>query len=157
MPAFAQFIKAELQVSGLTCSMCQLSTQKALKTLPFISDIKPDLKRNLFLLTFKSGEPADMDQIRKKVQGAGFSVNRLVATFKFSNVAVKQDFHYKYGETLYHFMDVSEKTLNGEVPLNVISNGFIPAAEYKKYAGKTTYTCYKSGVMGKEKVVHVTI
>jgi hypothetical protein len=137
--------------------MCQLSTQKALKTLPFIGEIKPDLNRNLFVVTFKKDAPVDFEQIRKKVQGAGFSVNKLTASFRFNNVGIRNDFHYTYGGILYHFMNVPEKTLNGEVQLTVISNGFIPASDYKKYAAQTTLPCYKTGVMGKERVIHVTI
>ena len=44
--AKAQFTKAELQVSGLTCSMCSKATEKSLRTLDFIGDIKADLNRN---------------------------------------------------------------------------------------------------------------
>ncbi|HJP63989.1 MAG TPA: hypothetical protein VJ844_11120, partial [Mucilaginibacter sp.] len=44
--AKAQFTKAELQVSGLTCSMCSKATEKSLRTLGFIDDIKADLNRN---------------------------------------------------------------------------------------------------------------
>jgi len=43
--AKAQFTKAELQVSGLTCSMCSKATEKSLRTLGFIGDIKADLNR----------------------------------------------------------------------------------------------------------------
>lgn len=153
----AQFIKAELQVSGLTCSMCQLATQKSLKTLSFISEIKPDLNKNLFILTFKPGSSVDLDMIRKKVKDAGFSVNKLVATFNADKLSITNNFHFNYAGTIYHFMDVPTKTLDGNVRLTVISNGFIPAADYKKYASETSYSCYKTGTMGKEKVVHVTI
>jgi copper chaperone CopZ len=68
--AKAQFIKAELQVSGLTCSMCSKATEKSLRTLPFISDIKPDLNRNMFTITFKANTPVDLEQMSKKVQSA---------------------------------------------------------------------------------------
>ena len=52
---FAQQIsKAELQVNGLTCSMCSRATETSLKSLGFIENVSPDLNRNVFVLTFKS-------------------------------------------------------------------------------------------------------
>jgi copper chaperone CopZ len=155
--ASAQFEKAEVQVSGLTCSMCQLATQKALKSLDFVEYIKPDLNKNIYVLTFKKDKSVNLDLIRKKVKDAGFSVSKLVATFNFDRVAVSNDFHYNYAANVFHFMNVPDKTLNGSVRLTVIGNGFIPAAAFKKYAAETTYPCYKTGVMGNKTVVHVTI
>src|ERR1700761_4165474 len=87
--AKAQFTKAELQVSGLTCSLCAKATEKSLRTLNFIGDVKPDLNRNIFILTFKSGVPVNLDQISKKVQSAGFFVNNLKATFDFDNTKIE--------------------------------------------------------------------
>jgi copper chaperone CopZ len=84
--ARAQFTKAELQVSGLTCALCAKATEKSLKTLPFIGEIKPDLVRNVFVITFKNGLPVNFDQVNKKVQDAGFFVNSLKVTFNFDNV-----------------------------------------------------------------------
>ena len=90
--ANAQFEKADVQVSGLTCSLCQLATQKALKTLDFVSDIKPDLNKNIYVLTFKKDKAVDLDLIKKKVKEAGFSVSKLVATFNFNKLSVSNNF-----------------------------------------------------------------
>ena len=65
--AKAQFTKAELQVSGLTCALCSKATEKSLKTLPFISEIKTDLMRNIFIITFKNGEQVNFDKISECV------------------------------------------------------------------------------------------
>ncbi|MEO8794570.1 MAG: cation transporter [Daejeonella sp.] len=153
----AQFVKADVEVSGLTCSMCQLATQKSLKTLDFISDIKPDLNKNIYVLTFKKGAAVDLDMIKKKVKDAGFSVSKLVATFNFKDVKVSNDFHYKYGNDIFHFMNVPSKTLNGETKVTVINKDFISANDFKKFASQTKYACYKTGVMGDAKVFHLTI
>ena len=48
MYAKAQFIKAELQASGLTCSMCSFATQKQLKTLSYVDSIGVNLVRKRF-------------------------------------------------------------------------------------------------------------
>src|SRR6478735_315736 len=70
----AQFNKAELQASGLTCSLCSNAINKALKTLPFVESVQTDLNKNLFTITFKNGQRPDIDAISKKVEDAGFSV-----------------------------------------------------------------------------------
>lgn len=155
--AKAQFIKADLQVSGLTCSMCQLATQKALKTLDFISDIKPDLNKNMYVLTFRKDKAVNLDLIKKKVKDAGFSVSKLVATFNFDHLKVNDDFHYQYFGNTYHFMNVPSKILDGNVQITLLDKDFIPSGDFKKYAAKTTFPCYKSGVMGSSRVYHVTI
>lgn len=153
----AEFIKAELQVSGLTCSMCQLATQKSLKTIGFISDIKPDLNRNVYVLTFKKGVPVNLDLIKKKVKDAGFSVSKLVASFRFDNVKISNNFHYNYGGNIYHFMGVPQKLLNGATQITILDKDFTPSAQHKKLAANTTYGCFKSGKMGSSRVYHVTI
>ena len=153
----AQFVKADLQVSGLTCSMCSKATEKSLRTLTFISDIKPDLNRNLFVITFKKDANVNLDAISKKVLDAGFSVNKLTASFNFDNLKIDNNFHFNYAGNTYHFLNVKAETLNGITPVTVIDKNFVPASAYKKYAAQTTFPCYKSGMMGSQKVYHLTI
>src|SRR6478735_1468758 len=86
--AKAQSTKAELQVSGLTSSLCARTTEKSLKALPFVSEIKPDLMRNIYVITFKSDVPVDFSQISKKVKDSGFSVSYLKTTFNFDNAKI---------------------------------------------------------------------
>jgi len=155
--AKAQFTKAELQVSGLTCSMCSNATEKSLRKLDFISDIKTDLNRNLFIITFKKDAAVSLDQISQKVQSAGFSVNSLRATFNFDNVKVSNNYHFKYNGTLYDFLNVGDKTLDGPVAVTVLDKNFVPASTYKKYAAMADVPCYKTGMMDGSRVYHVTI
>jgi copper chaperone CopZ len=132
--AKAQFTKAELQVSGLTCALCAKATEKALKTLPFIGEIKTDLIRNTFLLTFKSGEQVNFDQISKKVQDAGFFVNSLKATFDFTSVKVA-DNHFSYGGDTFQLMNAI-KSPEGQVAVTIVDKGFAPKSVSKKYLGQ---------------------
>jgi copper chaperone CopZ len=131
--AKAQFTKAELQVSGLTCSMCSKATEKSLRTLEFIGDIKVDLNRNIFLITFKKDAPVNLDQISKKVQNAGFFVNSLKATFNFDGVKVANN-AFSYAGDNYRLVNDGDKTLAGPVMVTVVDKGFAPAAVYKKYS-----------------------
>jgi copper chaperone CopZ len=133
--AHAQFTKAELQVSGLTCSMCSKATEKALRTLEFVGDIKTDLNHNVFMITFKSGSPVNLGQISKKVQNAGFSVNNLKATFNFSGVKLNSNSFSYQGDT-YMIINGVNKPLTGPVAITVVDKGFAPSSVYKKYAGQ---------------------
>ena len=133
--AKAQFTKAELQVSGLTCSMCSKATEKSLRTLNFIGDIKADLNRNVFVITFKKDVPVNLEQISKKVENAGFFVNNLKAQFNFENVKVSNN-AFSYGGDTYRFVSGGDKPLTGPVMLTVVDKGFAPAAVYKKYSSQ---------------------
>ncbi len=133
--AKAQFTKAELQVSGLTCALCAKATEKSLRTLPFITDIKPDLMRNLFTITFKAGEQVNFDLISKKVQDAGFFVNSLKATFDFANVKIA-DNYFSYGGDTFQLMNKPEKSLDGQVAITIVDKGFAPKSVSKKYLGQ---------------------
>lgn len=148
--ANAQITKAELQVSGLTCSMCSKATEKSLRTLDFISDIKVDLNRNIFLLTFKKDAPVNIDMISKKVQGSGFFVNNLKLTFNLSNVKLDNNYFGFEGNT-YKLMNGTTQMLNGPVAVTVVDKGFAPPNVYKKYQP----TSADNGKPGK--IYHVVI
>ena len=49
----AQITKVSLQASGLTCSMCSNSINKALKTLDFVERVDADIKTYTFEILFK--------------------------------------------------------------------------------------------------------
>jgi copper chaperone CopZ len=137
--AKAQFTKAELQVSGLTCSLCARTTEKSLKALPFVSEIKPDLMRNVYTITFKSDVPVDFEQISKKVKSSGFSVNYLKTTVNFDNVKVA-DNTFSYGGDTFKLLNQADKTLSGPVSLTIVDKGFAPNSVSKKYLGKEPET-----------------
>ncbi|MGN6640378.1 MAG: heavy-metal-associated domain-containing protein [Mucilaginibacter sp.] len=134
--ANAQFTKAELQVSGLTCSMCSKATEKSLRTLGFIDDIKADLNRNIFTITFKKDVPVNLDQISKKVQNAGFYVNNLKVTFNLDNIKVTGN-SFNYEGSAYQVVN-GNKPLTGIITATVVDKGFAPASVYKKYGTETS-------------------
>jgi len=131
--AYAQFTKAELQVNGLTCSLCSKATEKSLRTLSFIGDIKVDLNRNIFLITFKNEAPVNLEQISKKVENAGFFVNSLKATFNFNNTKIVNN-SFTYTNDTFRLVNATNKDLSGPVALTVVDKGFAPASVYKKYS-----------------------
>ncbi len=130
--ANAQFTKAELQVSGLTCSMCSKATEKSLRTLNFIGDIKADLNRNVFIISFKKDMPISFEQISKKVENAGFFVNNLKVGLNTDNIKINNNSFIYAGDT-YRIVNPKEKPLSGLIMFTLVDKGFAPAAVYKKY------------------------
>ncbi len=151
--AKAQFTKAELQVSGLTCALCSKATEKSLKSLPFVSEIKTDLLHNIYIITFKAGEPVSFDKISKSVHDAGFFVNSLKATFNFDKTQFT-DNAFNYGSDTYEVVNRADKALSGDVPVTIVDKGFAPKSVSKKYLGQIADASpSKTG----SRVYHVTI
>ncbi len=71
--------KVSLVASGLTCSMCSKAIFKALTKLDFVDEVKVDIEKSKFVLSFKSGKTVVIDQIKSAVADAGFSVQSIVA------------------------------------------------------------------------------
>jgi len=144
----AQVTQASLQASGLTCAMCARSVYKNLESLSFIEKIDTDLEKSSFLLSFKEGMEMDADQIRKKVEDAGFSVASLRITVSFTDQQVINDQHLTLNGKVYHFLNIKDQALSGEKSLLLIDKSFLSAKDYKKYASATKMECFKTGVAG---------
>lgn len=140
-----QISSAELQVAGLTCSMCSQATEKSLRTLDFVEAVKPDLNRNLFVIDFKKNKPASIDMIRKKVQDAGFSIANMTAVFRFNNLKVDEKGKAVAGTDVYQFLNTRGKTLNGEVKASVLDKNFVSGAVFKQKAAQFNAESYASG------------
>jgi len=154
--AKAQFIKAELEVSGLTCSMCSLSTQKSLKTLDFIEAIKPDLNKNIFYITFKEGKTVSLDAMKDKVKAAGFSVSRLTAIYRFNEP--QNDAQFTYDGSVYRFLDAKSASLNGEKRLTVLDKDFVSSKTFKRFSVGVTDPSYLTGKNDKhQRVYHISL
>ena len=144
----AQVTQASLQASGLTCAMCARSVFKNLEALPFIEKIDTDLEKSSFLLSFKKGMEVDADQIRKKVEDAGFSVASLKLTVTFSDRQVRNDEHITVDGKVYHFLNIKDQVLTGEKNLTLVDKSFLSPRDFKKYASASKMSCFKTGVAG---------
>lgn len=156
-----QISTADLQVTGLTCSMCSNATQKSLETLSFISSVKPDLNKNIFVLTFKKDANINLDLVRKKVQDAGFSVGGLTADFNFNQVKIDDKGQAIVDGNVYRFINAKNKTLNGTVKASLIDKNFISGSAFKKQATSVDSDAYANGttvVNGKKtRVYHLVL
>ena len=165
--SFAQFSKANLQASGLTCALCTKAINNSLEQLSFIKSVKPEIKTSSFIIEFKEGAAIDIDALRKGVEDAGFSVAKLQLTGNFDQLAVQSDEHASLNGKTFHFLSVKKQTLSGEQVLTVVDKDFLPAKEFKKYSksssmscvqtGKAGDCCKKEGLTADTRIYHVTI
>jgi copper chaperone CopZ len=163
----AQFTKARLQASGLTCAMCTKAIDNALKEVPFIASVKPDIKNSAFEIVFKDNMEVDADVLKKAVEDAGFFIAKLKMTGNFNNVAIKNDEHIRVGNQVYHFLNVKEQVLEGEKSVTIVDKNFLTLKEFKKYSaasamhcvqtGKAGDCCSKDGVEPGKRIYHVTM
>ena len=135
----AQIKSVSLQASGLTCSMCSNSINKALKTLDFIQKVDADLSTYTFEITFKPNSAIDFDLIRKSVEKAGFSVSTFIANIHFDNVTVQANKPAVIEDKTFVFLNTKDQVINGDRQVKVIDKGFIPAKEYKKNPRAISY------------------
>ena len=70
--------KLTLVASGLTCSMCSKAIFKSLSKLEFVNQVKVDIEKSKYILSFKPTSKVDLALIKKAVTDAGFGVQSLV-------------------------------------------------------------------------------
>lgn len=163
----AQFTKASLQATGLTCAMCSNAINKALLEVPFVESVKSDIKNSAFNMVFKQGQKVEIDALRKAVEDAGFSVGSLKMTGNFKEVKIENDKHIEIADETFHFLNVGEQVLDGEKTITVVDKNFLTTKQFKKFSnatkmscvqtGKTAACCLKEGVAADARVYHVTI
>jgi len=167
LAATAQFSKATLQATGLTCAMCSNAINKALQQVPFVASVKSDIKNSAFNIVFRENEKVDIDKIREAVEDAGFSIGSLNLTGQFSNVAIGNDRHVEIAGNTFHFLDTKSSSLNGEQTLTIVDRNFVTAKQFRKISSSTTMPCIqtgkaasccvKEGVKENTRIYHVTI
>ena len=163
----AQFTKATLQATGLTCAMCSNAINKALQKVSFVESVKADIKNSSFSIVFKTGTQADIDALKDAVEDAGFSIGSLKLLGSFSEVKIEKDKHIKIGNENFHFLNADGQVLTGEQTITVVDKNFVTEKQYKKYSattkmscmqtGKAASCCVKDGIVTGERVYHVTI
>ena len=144
----AQVKKVTIQASGLTCSMCSNSINKSLKSIPYVDRVTANIKNSSFEITFKPNVVINYDQLKKKVEDAGFSLAKFTATVNFDEQKVENDAHVILQNTVYHFLNVKEQEVKGDKTIQLLDKGYVSSKDYKRNAVYTKMECYKTGVAG---------
>lgn len=145
MAANAQFTKASLQASGLTCSMCSKAVKNALDGVSFVEKVQVDIKNQQYNMTFKPGSTVDFDALSKAVEEAGFSVAALKVTANTQGLTAKKDEHIKLGSQYFHFLNVTNQSLGAQTTFSLVDKAFVSAKEAKKWGGASKMECVKTG------------
>ncbi len=163
----AQFTRASLQATGLTCAMCSNAINKALLKVPFVEKVKADIKNSSCSVVFKQGQEVEIDALKEAVEDAGFSIGNLKMTGNFQELKIGNDKHVAIGNEVFHFLNVGDQVLNGEQTIMVVDKNFLTNKQFKKFSGATKMTCVqtgkaascciKDGIASDARVYHVTI
>jgi copper chaperone CopZ len=163
----SQFTSGSLKASGLTCAMCTKAVNVALEKVPFVKEVKVNIKDQEYKLVFKEENNIDFDALSKAVEDAGFSVASLKVTGKFSGVVAEKDTHAELNGINLHFLNSSKEELSGEKTVTIVDKNFLSAKEFKKYTsafkhpcvlnGKADDCCTKEGIKENTRVYHVII
>lgn len=166
-PAQAQFTKATLQATGLTCAMCSNAINKALQKVSFVESVRSDIKNSAFNIVFRQNADVDIDALKKAVEDAGFSVGSLKLTGTFSEIKIASDQHVQIGNKYFCFLNAGSQTLNGETTITVVDKNFVTAREFKKLSSSTKMSCLQTGkaapccgsdgLSANTRIYHVTI
>ncbi len=133
----AQIIKANLQASGLTCSMCNLSIKKSLEKISFIESVVPDVETATYELKFKKNAVINFNEIKKAVTNAGFSVAKLVFSIDTQNIKINSDKKFEINGFVYAIIDGKMDSKNATTEFQIVDKGFVSDKVFKKkYRGK---------------------
>jgi copper chaperone CopZ len=141
----AQFTKATLQATGLTCAMCSNAINKALQKLGTVESVNSDIKNSAFNIVFKQNADVDIDALKNAVEDAGFSVGSLKLTGTFNSIEIAKDTHVQIGDKQFCFLNVDSQTLNGETTITVVDKNFVTAKQFKKISSSTKMNCLQTG------------
>lgn len=154
--ANAQFKKANLRASGLTCAMCSKAVYKSLSSIAFVEKINVDIQKSTYEIVFKTGMGVDFDALSRAVVDAGFSVAQLQVTSVFNGIKAKKGAQVEVDGKMIQFINGNDQLLNGEKTFSIVDKNFVSAKEFKKYsasAGKT----YESGFAEGKRVYHAIL
>lgn len=144
----AQITSAQLNASGLTCSMCSKSIYKSLMQLPSVDSVAVDIEKSIFTIYFKSGAPVFPDDIKKAVTNAGFAIASLQMTAEFPPTAIANDTHIQFAAATYHILNTPSKSIQGTQTFRVLDKNFVTAAEFRSNKKFTQMPCYETGRVG---------
>ena len=147
LKADAQFTKATLQASGLTCSMCSKAVKEALEEVTFVEKIQVNIKTQEYNIAFKNGADVNFDALKKAVEDAGFSVASFKVTADLPTTTIEKDKHLKVGKHYLHFLNAKDQKIGGTTTFAIVDKQFVPAREFKKWSSATKMPCVQTGKM----------
>lgn len=104
---FAQFGRAKLQATGLTCALCSKAIHQAIEKLPFVQQVSAQLAESAFEIVMKPGASADPAQIRTAVEEAGFFIGALYLTREEASPLLGLQTPHKEGSSYFSVVQLA--------------------------------------------------
>lgn len=77
-----------LQASGLTCSMCSRAIYKSLLKVSSVKKVEEDIKNSTYTIFFKDQAKVILDDLKRAVKNAGFSVAAIEVNARFDHTEI---------------------------------------------------------------------
>lgn len=119
----------EIGVNGLTCSLCTGSVERSVRRLEFVEKVSMSLENTSGRIYFKDDAVIDLKRIAKAVRDSGFSVRFLRVNFDFDEMNVGANGIFTFQGQSYQWMQFKNRTVKGDVVLQLIDEGFLPKKE----------------------------
>jgi copper chaperone CopZ len=126
-------VSAELQAAGLTCSMCSNAIQKALKSIPFVAEVEPDLKSSSFLIQFKDQSNVMIQHLRNAVEDAGFSMASLQMKIINTDSSLSKAQPVLIGKQFLCIADTEAWKVKSMIEVLIIDRFFLTEKKWKQY------------------------
>lgn len=134
LSAFPQSItNLSLTASGLTCSMCNKAIYKSLVRLSSVQKVDADIQAAAFTIYLKPGSKVVLDDFKKAVQDAGFSVAALRIKANFTQSSISSGTELLLEGNRLSFPGVDEQVLVGARTLLLIDKGYLSEKDRLKY------------------------
>lgn len=160
-PLMAQIKSVSLTASGLTCSMCSKAIYKALLKVSEIKNVNVDVEKSVYNITFKENAKIEIEDVKKAVTDAGFSVASMQIQANFNGVEVSDGCSITLSGNKLLFLAVNKQTLNGEKMITIVDKGYMSDRDFKKYSkmqgSENMFAKTTSAAGTNERVYHVTL
>jgi copper chaperone CopZ len=127
--------------------MCSKAIYKSLQKVSTIQKVDVNIETSEYTVAFKPGVAVELDDVKKAVQSAGFTVASMQVRALIEPTHLGKDTHLTVGKSTFHFLNGSDRQLAGDVTFNIVDKSYVPLAVHKAYGQFTSMKCYESGYM----------
>jgi copper chaperone CopZ len=131
--AEARFTSVVLGIDGLTCSACSYGTERSIRKLDFVEDVKMELNKNTAEITFKKEKSISIDALVKKVYDAGFSVRSVDVVYHFDQPVSISNHILQLDSSVVYVLQSGTSSLSGDVNMKFIKEKYVPKKELLKW------------------------
>ncbi|MHA4807515.1 heavy-metal-associated domain-containing protein [Flavitalea flava] len=145
--------RVSLTASGLTCSMCSKAIFKSLSKIQAVDKVDADVQNSIFLITFKKDNRIVLEELRKAVQDAGFSVASFRVDVLFKDEEIATGIDLMVSGNRFSFPNIQKQKVSGLKTLQIIDKGYLSDKDRAKYNSQVTGNTFHAA----EVIYHVVL